>query len=261
MQSGQLDRCADRNLRHRLLPALWLALGLAAGCGGGNPYPAGTLDRAEFFAGKGNRLEAVAAYEAFVRHNPTDSLAAEAQFRKAMIYMDLKEYPLAAVEFQILRKDFPNSDRVEESLFQEGLAYRRQVTDIARDTSGALEARRHFERFRTQYPASARLPDVTAELAAISDLVVRKRLDQVKVFRQLGRWQAVATVLDRLLAEEPGSSLIPRVLWERAAAAEKLGDRAGAASFYGRLAAEHPGDGLARDAAASAARLAAGDGS
>ncbi|MBK8166048.1 MAG: outer membrane protein assembly factor BamD [bacterium] len=261
MQSGHLDRRAHGILLGALLPALSLVLVAAAGCGGGNPHPAGTLDRADFFAGKGKQLEAVAAYESFVRHNPTDSLAAEAQFRKAMIYMDLEEYPLAAVEFQILRKDFPTSDRVEESLFQEGLAYRRQVTDIARDTSGAIEARKHFERFRTQYPASPRLPDVTAELAGISDLVVRKRLDQVKVFRQLGRWQAVATVLDRLLAEEPGSSLVPRVLWERAAAAEKLGDREAAAAFHGRLAAEYPGDSRAREAAAAAARLAAGGGS
>lgn len=261
MQRRQLDRFRGLGGWRRLLPVVWLALSAAAGCGGGNPHPAGTLDRAEFFAGKGKRLEAVAAYEAFVRHNPTDSLAAEAQFRKAMVYMDLKEYPLAAVEFQILRKDFPTSPRVEESLFQEGLAYRRQVTDLARDTSGALEARRHFERFRQQYPQSPRLPDVAAELAGISDLIVAKRLDQVKVFRQLGRWQAVATVLDRLLAEEPGSALTPRVLWERAVAAEKLGDPAAAATFYGRLAAEYPADRQARGAAAAAARLAPGGGS
>lgn len=245
----------------RLPLLLWLALGLLAGCGGGNPHPAATMDRADFFAGKGKRLEAVAAYEAFVRHNPTDSLAAEAQFRKAMIYMELKEFPLAAVEFQILRKDFPTSDRIEESLFQEGLAYRRQVTDVARDASGALEARAHFERFKAAYPQSARLPEVTAELAGISDLIVQKRLEQVNVFRQLRRWQAVATVLDRLLAEEPGSSLIPRVLWERAEAAEKLGEREAAAGFYAKLAAGHPGDKRAAAATAAAARLGAGGGS
>lgn len=261
MQRAQPHFRGPRRAWRWCLPALWLALAAAAGCGGGNPHPTGTLDRADFFAGKGKRLEAVAAYEAFVRHNPTDSLASEAQFRKAMIYMDLKEYPLAAVEFQILRKDFPTSDRVEESLFQEGLAYRRQVTDIARDTSGALEARRHFERFREQYPQSPRLADVTRELADISDLIVRKRLDQAKVFRQLGRWRAVAAVLDRLLADEAGSSLLPRVLWERAVAAEKLADPAAAASFYQRLAAGYPDDDRARDAAAAAARLAAGGGS
>lgn len=244
--------------RRWLALSLWLALGAVAGCGAGNPHPAATMDRADFFAAKGKRLEAVAAYEAFVRHNPTDSLAAEAQFRKAMIYMDLKEYPLAAVEFQILRKDFPTSERGEESLYQEGLAYRRQVTDVARDASGALEARAHFERFRAAFPQSARLPEVEAELAGISDLIVQKRLEQVNVFRQLRRWQAVATVLDRLLAEEPRSSLVPRVLLERAEAAEKLGDGAAAAGFYGRLAAEYPADRRASGAAAAVARLRGG---
>ena len=194
-----------------------LALGLVAGgCGTGNPHPPGSLDRADYFAEKGSRLEAVAAYEAFVRHNPTDSLAAEAQFRKAMIYMDLKEYPLAAVEFQILRKDFPTSERVEDALFQEGLAYLRQVVDIRRDASGALEARSHFLRYRSTYPQSARLAAVDAELAGISDMLVSKRLAQVEVYGQLGRWQAVTAVLDGLLTDEAQSSLIPDVLWERA---------------------------------------------
>lgn len=251
----------DVNLRLRRLRlacCLAAAFGLGAvatGCGSGNPYPPATLDRADFFAGKGKRLEAVAAYEAFVRHNPTDSLAAEAQFRKAMIYMELKDYPLAAVEFQILRKDFPTSDRVEEALFQEGMAYRLQVGDVERDASGALEARSHFLRFRSTYPQSQRLADVDAELASISDLLVRKRLEQVKVFRQLGRWQAVATVLDGLLTDEPGSSLVPEVLWERGQAAEKLDDRAGAAKFYGRLTSEFPADRRTAAAAAAIDRL------
>ncbi|MBK7045897.1 MAG: outer membrane protein assembly factor BamD [bacterium] len=239
-----------------------VALGLfIGGCAGGNPHPPATLDRADYFAAKGNRLEAVAAYEAFVRHNPTDSLAAEAQFRKAMIYMELKEFPLAAVEFQILRKDFPTSNRVEEAQYQEGLAYLRQVGDVERDASGALEARAHFERFLVAYPESTRRAAVTAELAGISDLLVQKRLAQVQVFRQLGRWQAVATVLDGVLEDEPGSALVPDVLWERARAAEKLDDSAGATRFYSRLASDFPQSRHADSATEAAARLKAGAGS
>lgn len=226
-----------------------------AGCGGGNPHLPGTLDRADYFAAKGNRLEAVAAYEAFMRHNPTDSLASEAQFRKAMVYMDLKDYPLAAVEFQILRKDYPNSPRVEEGMYQEGLAYRRQVGDLERDASGAYQAREHFQRFKALFPQSARTAAVDAELAQISDLLVHKRLAQAEVFRQLRRWNAVATVLDGILRDEPQSTLADRVLWERARAAEKLRDDAAAAGFYRKLADEHPGSPHAAEAAERAAAL------
>ncbi len=243
-----------------LLACLGLATALAAGaagCGGGNPHPAGTLDRADYFATKGNRLEAVAAYEAFMRHNPTDSLASEAQFRKAMIYMDLKDYPLATVEFQILRKDYPNSSRVEEGMYQEGLAYRRQVGDLERDASGAYQARDHFLRFKAMYPQSARTADVDAELAQISDLIVRKRLAQAEVFRQLRRWNAVATVLDGILRDEPQSALIDDVLWERARAAERLDDPVAAAGFYRQLATDHPGSPHAAEAATRAGALVA----
>ncbi len=250
--------------RLQLVASLALAAAvvvLVAGCGGSNPNPPGTLDRADYYAARGKRLEAVAAYEAFVRHNPTDSLAAEAQFRKAMVYMDLEEYPLAAVEFQILRKDFPTSERVEEATFQEGLSYLRQVGNVERDASGAYEAREHFLRFKESYPQSTRLAAVDAELTKISDIIVRKRLAQVEVFRQLKRWKAVATVLDGVIADEGGSSLLPQALWERAEAAERLGEPAVAATYFQRLAESYPQDRRAEAAAASVARLRAAAGS
>ncbi len=111
------------------------------------------------------------------------------------------------------------------------------------------------------YPESARRAAVTAELAGISDLLVQKRLAQVQVFRQLGRWQAVATVLDGVLEDEPGSALVPDVLWERARAAEKLDDTAGATRFYSRLASDFPQSRHADSATEAAARLKAGAGS
>lgn len=253
-----------KHQRTPLLASLVLAIvagALGGGCGGSNPNPPGTLDRADYYAARGKRLEAVAAYEAFVRHNPTDSLAAEAQFRKAMVYMDLKEYPLAAVEFQILRKDFPTSDRVEEAAFQEGLSYERQVGNVERDASGAYEARNHFLKFKETYPQSTRMPQVDAELVTISDIIVRKRLAQVEVFRQLKKWKAVATVLDGVIADEEVSSLLPQALWERAEAAERLAEPAVAATYYQRLAESFPADRRAAAAAASAARLRAVAGS
>ena len=121
----------------------------------------------------GKNIEAVAALESFIRHNPTDSLAAEAQYLKAMTYMDMKEYPLAAVEFQILRKDYPTSHRVEDAYFQEGVAYLEQVGRIERDITGAYEARLHFLKFSQRVSRlRATCPRSSTYMQEISDLMV-----------------------------------------------------------------------------------------
>ena len=218
---------------------LWVLAGLT-GCGASNPHPLGSYERGVFFAEQGKDIEAVAALESYIRKNPTDSLTAEAQYLKGVTYMEMGEYPLAAVEFQILRKDYPTSIRVEDALFQEGVAYLEQVGRIERDITGAHEARLHFLKFSQEYPNSARMPEVVAYMEEISDLMVRKRLEQIKVYKQLRRYEAVAITLDDVIIEETGSSLIPDVLWERAWAAEKLDDPDTAARMYERLVTEFP---------------------
>ncbi len=223
------------------LAAVLFSLAVAgAGCGTSNPHPPGSFDRGVFFAENGKGVEAVASFESFVRRNPTDSLAAEAQFLKAMTYMEMKEFPLAAVEFQILRKDYPTSDRAEEAFFQEGLAYLGQVGRIQRDITGAYEARLHFLKFMQTYPQSPRLPEVREVMQDISDLMVDKRLEQVRVFQQLHRHQAVASTLDDLLVEEAGSSRLDEVLWVRARTAGKLEKPEERREFLQRLVDEFP---------------------
>jgi len=233
---GQLNKRSQLALSWLLLLAgisMALILSIAfSGCGSSNPYPPGSFDRAKFFVDNDNDLEAVAALESFVRHNPTDSLAAEAQYLKSMVYMDMGEYPLAAVEFQILQKDYPTDDRVEDAFFQEGMAYYKQVGAVRRDVTGAYEARLHFLKFSQEFPNSQHLPEVLQHMAEISDLMVRKRLEQAKVFWQLKRYKAIEVTLNTALEDEGGSTLLDEVMWERARALVKLDDVDEAAAMY-----------------------------
>ena len=222
------------------IPVLFVVLCLFSGCGARNPHPVGSYERGVFYAEQGKDVEAVAALESYIRHNPTDSLTAEAQYLKGMTYMEMGEYPLAGVEFQILRKDYPTSSRVEDALYQEGVAYLYQVGRVERDITGAFEARLHFLKFSQEYPDSEHMPRVVEYMAEISDMMVRKRLEQIKIYRQLRRHEAVAITLDDVLSDEAGSSLIPDVMWERAKTAEKLDDPDTAARMYERLVSEYP---------------------
>jgi len=152
-----------------------------------------------------------------------------------MTYMEMQEYPLASVEFQIMRKDYPTSPFVEDALFEEGKAYLLQVGRVERDLTGAYEARLHFLSFSQTYPDSKYMPEVVAYMQEISDLMVAKRIEQVKIYGQLKRYSAIAIVLDDLMVDEAGSSLIPEVMWRRAKVAERLDDPDTAADMYEKL--------------------------
>lgn len=229
-----------------VLSALWLTclltLGLAffAGCGAGNPFPRGSYERGALFAEQHKYPEAVASLEAFVRHNPADSLAAEAQFLKGMTYMQMKEYPLAAVEFQILAKDYPTSDKVEDAAFQEAMAYYHQVGRVERDVTGALEARLHLLKFSQAYPQSSHMDEVISVMRDISDLMVTKRLKQAQVYDQLKKYDAVVLTLGQVLEDEANSRLLDQVLWVRGQAAEKTGQEGLARDMYQRLVKDFP---------------------
>ena len=229
----------------------------AAGCGFKNPYPSGSFERGAYFQENRRHLEATDALEAFLRRSPTDSLAAAAQLMKARSYLEMKEYPLAAVELRILCQDYPNSPLVEEATYLEGLAYLRQVRRTETDISGAHEAREHFLRFLRQYPGSTYQDRVQGHLQGISDLVVRKGLGAAQVFRRRGRPDAAAVVLEDLLLREPGSRLLDRVLLAQAETALKMKDPALARQALQRLVAEFPASGLAGRARDELERLPA----
>lgn len=217
-----------------------IAVLLLSGCGAGNPYAAGTYERGMLFVEQEKFPEAIGSLEAFVRQSPTDSLASEAQYQKALTYMKMEEYPLAVVELQILAKDYPTSNRVEDAMFQQGMAHYLQLGRVERDITGAHEARLQFLKFSQTYPQSEHMDDVISTMRDISDLMVLKRLEQVHVFRQLKRYEAVVMTLGLVLEEEANSRLLDRVLWERGEGAIRIGEYDTAAEMFERLIQNYP---------------------
>ncbi len=215
--------------------------GLAAGgCGTTNPHPAGSLERAQHYQQRGKGREAVAALDQFLRRDPPDSVAVAAQAMKARAYMGLEEYPLAAVEWQILRQEYPGTGEAAESLYEEGLCELRQVGRLQRDVTPAQRARNLLRRYLQQHPAGPRAADARARLQEISDLLVRKKLGEIQVYRRLGRPEAAGIVLDALIENESESSLLPQLLLLRGELALRARQPETAVRAFTRLVEDHP---------------------
>jgi len=231
-----------------LMAGTLLGLGLLAGCGGSNSHISGTFAHAESYRVAGKHREAVEAYSLFLRRSPTDSLATLAQFEKAMSYVVLKEFPLAVVEFQILRQEYPTSELVEEAFFREGEALLAQVNGVEKDITAAHEAREQFLAFLQTYPASPFGNQARARLVEISDLVVSKHLRSAHMYKRMKKYEATVVVLDRLLATERRSTLVPVILIERAGMARILAAPQDERRFLQRIIDEYPNSSQAKSA-------------
>jgi outer membrane protein assembly factor BamD (BamD/ComL family) len=194
-----------------LLFSLLLLLLSQSGCGTKNPYVAGSFLRGQFFAEDGKNREATEAYGSFVRMSPTDSLACEAQYNKSLCYIELNEFPLAAIELQILRKEYPTCDFVADSWFMEAEAHFLQINGYKVDISPAIEARSLYTQFIELFPHNSNVINAEKRLLEISDLVVEKRLFTAKTFFQLLQYDAALIVLHRVQKSEPNSQLQDRV--------------------------------------------------
>lgn len=247
---------AGRGWRGWRLAALG-GLALAAGCAASNPYAAGTFARAEHFAARGKAREAVLAIDQFLRLNPADSLAARAQHLKALQYFKLKEYPLAAVELQILRREYPLSPYAPDALFLQAAAHFEQVGRLERDISHADSARTTLARFLALYPDSPRADEARAYQRRVSEYRIRKKLAEAKVYAQVDQPAAAGVALDIILAQESDSPLLAGVLLQRARYALDAKDRETAVAALNRLLASYPDAAAAADARRLLAQLGA----
>lgn len=237
------------------LAAALLLLALAACSHPGKDLPVGSYERgiAEL---EGERyLEAIEDLKLFLRRNPTDELADDAQFAVAQAYQRAGDHAVAAVEYEILRKDFPTSELAEEAFYQEGMCYVEQVPPIELEQSATRRALAHFRRYLDEYPTGERRGDVQQQIDQLALHLDRKELEAARLYARLGNWRAVEVTLAASLASGEAGELRPDMLLLRGRALRKLDREDEARAAFREIVDQHAQHPLATRAAS----LLAGD--
>jgi outer membrane protein assembly factor BamD len=214
---------------------------LLAACGHpGKDLPAGSFERGMAEAEGGAYLDAVEDLRLFIRRNPTGERADDAQYQIGLARMAQGYFPVAAVEFEILRTDYPNSDLVDDAYYMEGMCYAEQVPDLRLEQSVTRRAVSHLQRYLREFPNGKHREEVEAKLDELNRHLDRKALASVELYRRLHRPQAAQVTLAAILEERPASPLRPEMLLLAGDLHRELRDIAAAQESWARLVAEYP---------------------
>jgi len=190
-----------------ILPLLsWLGCGGSLKEGRREGTPDFRAAKGEF--DKGNYLDAIPDFKAYVEQYPGTDLTDDALYYLGLSYIQEKEYALASAQFDRLLRDFPTSPLQADALLELARCDDLQSHPAPLDQTETARALTRYNQFVEQYPAHARVGEAKARVQVLRDRLAEKLLRSGQLYLKLRRYPASEFYLKRMLREYPDSKWV-----------------------------------------------------
>jgi len=195
-----------------LLMIIPLALVLAlAACSGGGEVVSGKT-KGDLSFEKGDYTGSIEHYRKYLEIELGAADVWLAQYMMARAYYESEDYPTAALEFEIFKRNYPRSDSLEAAAYYEALCWFQQSPSYDRDSTPTHQALRKLEDYLLDYPNGQYQDAARSKLAELNDKLARKTLSIARFYHRLSRLDAAVLYYEKLLREQPESSLVGEAL-------------------------------------------------
>lgn len=198
--------------RGLILLACALALSSSAGCGGTLRETQGGMadfDRAKASYDRGDYLDAVVDFKAYIELFPGTDKTDDALFYLGGAYMRQKDYALASGQFDRLLRDFPSSPFQPDALLELARCDDLQSHGASLDQSETERALSRYNQFLEQYPENPKAKDAETRIRVLRDRLAEKRFRAGRLYHKLHQEAAAAMSLRIVLAEFTDSKWAP----------------------------------------------------
>ncbi len=130
---------------------------------------------------KNRYIAASKAFDELERQHPYSDLAPRAKLLSAYAHFLNEEYEEAVVGFDKFLSLHPSSEDAPYALYQKGMCYYEQISDVSRDQEMTKRAMEILETVRTRYPNSPYAREATLKLDLTRDHLAGKEME-------IGRW-------------------------------------------------------------------------
>lgn len=216
--------------------ALVLLVAAVLGCAGGMPKvpetPETVLGNAEGYYQREKWFQAQELYKAFLSRYPGHDRSDYAQFMLAESYYNNMEYPLAAVEYQILMNNYGYSEYIDDALFKLGLCNYHESPKFQRDQQKSRDALSKFNQFMLTFPNSPLIPEVERYVKLINGKLALKTFNTGHFYFRQKKWTAALIYFDKVIEDYPDNEYWARSAYFKGLILEDRGDVDGAVRSF-----------------------------
>jgi outer membrane protein assembly factor BamD len=147
-------------------------------------------------------------------------------------YFNNREYPMAAVEYQIMMNNYSYSEYIDDALFKLGLSNYLESPKYQRDQQKSLDALSKFNQFVLTFPTSPLIPEVEKQIEIINLKMAEKSFETGYFYFRRKKWTAALIYFDKIIDEYPNNEYWARSAYIKGMILEDRGDLDGAVRSY-----------------------------
>jgi outer membrane protein assembly factor BamD len=162
---------------------------------------------------KGKYFDAKTQFRIITLSHSGNLIAAEAQYYLGECHFHMKEYIIAASEYERLNKVYPGSEWVDDAKYKLGLSYYKLSPKYALDQEYTLKAIMEFQEFLEDYPSSTLTDEVEKDLKIARDKLAEKIYESAEIYRKMAYYSAANIYYAKVLDEYYDTTFAPQALY------------------------------------------------
>ena len=137
----------------------------------------------------------------------------------------MKDYYLAAYQFERFESAYPKSEKAQEALFLSAKSYYELSPVYSKEQKETIEALEKLQLFINKYPESEYIAQVNEMVKELDYKLEKKSFEIAKQYNRISDYQASIKSFDNFLLEFPGTSFREAAMFYRLDAAYKLASK------------------------------------
>lgn len=198
-------------LKHcQLVIFFLLLLGLSTGCNSyqkmlNNPDMVAKYKAAEAYYDSGEYRRANRLFEQLLPAYRGKPQAQRIQFFFANTYLEIKDYYLAAYQFESFANSYPQSDRVDAAKFLAAKCYYLLSPRYSLDQKNTIEAMDRLQIFIDNYPQSEYMEEANVYIQELQTKLEKKDFEIAKQYYTIRDYKAAISATENFISSYPGT--------------------------------------------------------